>query len=108
MKLVLFGGLIALCVGAPALADEPIGFRTGAALAAKYKCDACHVAYDPGKGPSWHAIAKKYADDPQAQGELEANVLNGISGVWGPIPMAPIEVPERDLKPLIEWVLSLR
>ena len=31
---------------------------------------------------------------------------NGGSGVWGTIPMPPNNVPDADIKTLVEWVLS--
>jgi cytochrome c551/c552 len=54
------------------------------------------------------AIARRYASDPNASGELEAAMRNGSSGAWGASAMAAVDVPAADLTPLIEWILSLR
>jgi cytochrome c len=92
-----------------AWADEPIPYAQGNALMVRYKCDSCHDAYSTLKAPSLNAIARKYATDPTAQGELEAMVVNGSSGVWGTNSgMPPSDVPAADLHELVEWILSLR
>jgi cytochrome c len=33
---------------------------------------------------------------------------HGGSGVWGAIPMPPNNVPDVDLKALVEWILALK
>ena len=76
-----------------ARADEPVGDRMGEALASQYRCAACHQPYERGRGPSWHAVARKYASDPHALNDLQTSVLNGSAGVWGSVPMAPTKVP---------------
>jgi cytochrome c len=99
---------LSLSVSLPcARAAEP-GFGEGTKLANKYNCQACHLLDKPAAGPSFRAIAKRYADDPNAQSELETTVRNGSTGAWGPTPMAGVEVPERDLKRLVAFILSLK
>jgi cytochrome c len=96
-------------LGAPARADEPISYTQGGALMTKYQCASCHAPDSMLHGPSLRAMAKKYASDPTAQGELETKVLNGSAGVWGTNSvMPPSEVPQADVHKLIEWILSLR
>jgi cytochrome c551/c552 len=90
-----------------ARAAEP-GFGQGAKLANKYNCQSCHLLDKPAAGPSFRAIAKRYASDPNAQSELETTVRNGSTGAWGPTPMPGVDVPERDLKRLVAFILSLK
>jgi cytochrome c len=78
----------------------------GAALAAKYNCKACHTEKAKLVGPAYQEVAKKYAGDASAPGKLAAKIKSGGSGVWGPIPMPPNNVPDADLKKLVDWVLS--
>jgi cytochrome c551/c552 len=92
---------------ASARAAEP-GFGEGTKLANKYNCQSCHLLDKPAAGPSFRAIAKRYASDPNAQGELETTVRNGSTGAWGPTPMPGVQVPERDLKRLVAFILSLK
>jgi cytochrome c len=59
-------------------------------------------------GPSLRDVAKKYASDPHARAELSQSIVNGSSGVWdSTAPMPPSNVPASDLRPLVEWILSL-
>ena len=111
MKLPVLSTLIALSgmLVAPAWADEPVGFQEGFALLNKYNCQTCHAADRAMAGPSLHAIAAKYASDPHARAVLGASILNGSAGVWGSAaPMPPTKVPAADLKPLVDWILSLK
>jgi cytochrome c551/c552 len=100
--------LFALAAVSAAAADEPIGHAMGTELMAKYKCSSCHSMQDnPSmQGPSLRAIAHKYASAPEAKDELESVVLEGTSGDWGPNKMPPTDVPQPDLRYLVEWILA--
>ena len=78
----------------------------GPQLAAKYNCQACHAVDKKVVGPSYQEVAKKYAGDKAAAEKLEHKVKSGGSGVWGAIPMPPNNVPDADLKTLVEWILA--
>jgi cytochrome c len=39
---------------------------------------------------------------------LDSAAFFGGSGVWGAIPMPPNNVPDADLKTLVEWILALK
>jgi cytochrome c len=99
--------LILVLAAAAAQADEPVGDQTGLKLVQKYNCQQCHTIDKPRAGPSFRAIAKRYASDPNARDEVAANILNGSTGAWGPVPMAPVAVSKEDLRPLVDWILSL-
>lgn len=77
-------------------------------LAQKYNCLACHAEDKKLVGPAYKDVAKKYKDDKSAEAKLIAKVKGGGSGVWGAIPMPPNNVPDPDVKTLVEWVLSLQ
>jgi len=108
MKIILQVFLLTLSAVAVASADEVISNSRAAKLLAKYNCQACH-AMDTSSlpGPSYRAIAKKYASDPQAVGDLEASVVNGSSGTWGNNAMPSNNIPNKDLQALIVWILQL-
>ena len=92
----------------PALADEPVGFQKGSALLAKYRCQTCHSVDRAMAGPSLRDVARKYESDPHARSVLSESILNGSSGIWGgAVPMPPTKVPAADLRPLVDWILSL-
>ncbi len=85
----------------PAFADE--------ALAKAKNCMACHSIDKKVVGPSYKDVAKKYAGDAKAAAVLEAKVIKGGAGVWGPVPMpANAQVNAADSKKLVAWVLSLK
>jgi cytochrome c len=108
MKILLNVLLLALSVVAVAAADEPVSDATGMKLTAKYNCQSCHSLQDSSsmQGPSWRAIAKKYASDSEANVELQSNILNGSSGAWGSNTMPSFQIPQGDLKKLVEWILA--
>jgi cytochrome c len=97
-----------LMLAAPAVqADEPVGDQTGLKLVQKYNCQQCHTIDRAHGGPSFSAIAKKYVSDPNAREKVAASILNGSSGTWGPLPMPSVDVSKEDLRPLVDWILSL-
>jgi cytochrome c len=101
--------LIAMAAAGTAIADEPVGFAEGTKLLQKYNCQTCHAVDKDLAGPSLRAIAKKYASDPHAREELGASIVNGSSGKWDAVaPMPPVKVPDADLRPLVDWILSLK
>ena len=99
--------LILILAAAAAQADEPVGDQTGLKLVEKYNCQQCHTIDKTHGGPSFSAIAKRYASDPNARNEVAARILNGSTGAWGPLPMPPVAVSKEDLRPLVDWILSL-
>jgi cytochrome c len=108
MKLIPLTFLALTTAGGAAFADEPVGFQEGMKLLTKYNCQICHSADKAMAGPSLHDIAKKYASDPHARSVLSESILNGSSGTWdSAAPMPPTKVPDSDLRPLVDWILSL-
>ncbi len=107
MKTISQACLFALSVAAAAAANAQMSYADGARLMAKYNCQPCHAMNQTLAGPSLVAIAKKYSSDPNAAAYLEAQVLNGSMGVWGSVPMAPVNVPDAQLAALIGWILQV-
>src|SRR5262249_20401000 len=89
------------------LSVSPVAAAADAtALLTKYNCAACHTLDNKLVGPSYKESAAKYAGDAGAAAKLEQKVKSGGSGVWGQIPMPPNNVPEADLKTIVEWILA--
>jgi cytochrome c len=108
MKIILQIVMLALSAVSVAAADEVISNAKAAKLLAKYNCQACHSMDTSSlSGPSYRDIAKKYASDPQAVGDLETSVVNGSSGTWGNNAMAANDIPDNDLQALVVWILQL-
>lgn len=88
-----------LAVSAPAMADLQ--------LATAKNCMACHAIDKKLVGPSYKDVAAKYAGQTDAADKLEAKVLKGGSGVWGPVPMpANAQVTPAEAKKLVAWILT--
>ena len=86
-------------VSAPAMADMQ--------LATGKNCMACHAVDKKLVGPSYKDVAAKYAGQGDAAAKLEAKVIKGGSGVWGPVPMpANSQVSADEAKKLVAWILA--
>ncbi|CAN5507305.1 c-type cytochrome [soil metagenome] len=86
-------------VCAPAMADLQ--------LATAKNCMACHAVDKKLVGPAYKDVAAKYAGQKDAAAKLEAKVLKGGSGVWGPVPMpANAQVTPDEAKKLVAWILA--
>ena len=84
---------------APAMADLQ--------LATAKNCMACHAVDKKLVGPSYKDVAAKYSGQKDATAKLEAKVLKGGSGVWGPVPMpANAQVNPDEAKKLVAWILA--
>lgn len=93
--------IAAATAAAPAMADQ--------ALAQSKNCMACHAVEKKLVGPSYKDVANKYAGQNGAVDKLAAKIVNGGSGVWGPLAMpANTQVNEADAKKLAAWILSLK
>jgi len=108
MKITLIGFVLSLGFASSAVCTAAVNAGNAAQLASKYNCQACHAMDKKVVGPGYKEIAKKYAGDKAALEKLEHKVKNGGSGVWGAIPMPPNNVPDADIKTIVEWILSLQ
>lgn len=103
----LLTGAAALLVAAaaasvPAVADP-------AALAEAARCSMCHHAEAQRVGPSWAAIAERYAGDDGALATLTSRARAGGSGEWGKAPMPPVseaQLSDADLEVVLSWILD--
>jgi len=98
----------ALCATLTAGARAAISDADAAKLTAKYNCQACHTEDKKLVGPAFKDVAKKFAGDSSAASQLQNAIKNGSTGVWGPMPMPPNNVPPADLNALVEWILALK
>ena len=99
-------GVALAWLGVPGAAGAAADDAAATQLLTKYNCQACHTADKKLVGPSYKEIAAKYAGDAGAPAKLAAKIKSGGSGVWGAIPMPPNNVPDADLKTIVEWILA--
>ena len=85
----------------------------GLPLARKLGCLACHNVDAALVGPSFRAVAARYAAAGSAvrvtdvQGRLLAKLKYGGAGAWGTVPMpAQTQVSEADARGVVEWILG--
>jgi cytochrome c len=80
----------------------------GALLIAKSDCKSCHNKKVKTVGPSYLAIAKKYADTEDNMEILVNKVKKGGGGVWGSQVMtAHPEYTKADIGTMVSYILSL-
>jgi cytochrome c len=104
-KLVAVAAAAGMIFGASA--NAAVDAAKAKQLAQKYNCLACHATDKKLVGPAYQDVSKKYKGDKSAEEKLIGKVKAGGSGVWGAIPMPPNNVPDGDVKTLVEWILSL-
>jgi cytochrome c len=107
MKLIVTVGTVVACLAFPLSAGAAASQSEGTALSSKYNCAACHAEDRKIVGPAYKDVAKRYASDASAAAKLAGKIKSGGSGAWGAIPMPPNNVPDADLKKLVDWILSL-
>jgi S-disulfanyl-L-cysteine oxidoreductase SoxD len=96
----------AVVASAPAAKPAEAGV-SGADVAKRYNCTACHAQAAKMVGPSWNDIANKYKGDAKAPAMLAEKVKKGGVGTWGPIPMpANPNVKDNELTAVVQWVLG--
>ena len=103
----------ATAAGAAAVATAPASPAVDAVaaqtLATKHACMACHKVDAKLIGPGLKEIAAKYKDDKTAEAKMIDKVKKGGGGVWGSVPMPPHpQVPDADIKTVVQWMLSLK
>ena len=99
---------LGICCATATTANATISDAQASQLMTKYNCQACHTVDRKLVGPAIRDVAKKYASDSGAQAMLEGKVKNGSTGVWGPIPMPPNNVPAGDVTSLVQWIVALK
>lgn len=102
----LAAAVLGLMVVGNADADE--------ALAKSKNCMACHALDTTRIGPSYKAIANRYAGRKDIEAILAERVIRGAKGVWtSELPPGALMPPNATVKPeeaarLVRWILGLR
>lgn len=97
---------LALSAWGPASAAPSDGLKDAKAS----NCFACHAIDHKVVGPSFAAIATRYAGaDAATRDKLAEKIVKGGAGNWGEVPMTPHpELAGAKAHALVEWVLSLK
>lgn len=100
----------AVAAAALLLAALPAASQTvdGQALAQANQCLACHQVDSKRVGPSFKAVAERFAGKDNVEEYLAQTIRQGGRGRWGAIPMpAQPQVDETEARDLARWILSL-
>jgi len=78
------------------------------ALMTKSDCNTCHNRDVKTVGPSFRAIAQRYANTPQLNDMLISKVIKGGSGNWGAVPMSSHPaVSKEDVSSMVSYIMEL-
>ena len=81
----------------------------GEKLVNENDCSSCHAPDRQSVGPSYVAIAKRYAEQVTAMTKLTAKIREGGSGNWGDVAMTPHrELTDAQAKQMLAWILSMK
>lgn len=81
----------------------------GEQLIASSDCLTCHKVESKIVGPSYTEVANKYEASDENIEMLAGKIINGGSGSWGEIPMAPHPaLSVDDAKEMVKYILSLK
>jgi cytochrome c len=94
---------------ASAPADQATLVAEGKTLVEGSDCRACHANDQRLVGPAYNEVAERYHNDPGAVDMLAGKIIEGGSGNWGEVPMAPHpQISKEDATKMVHYVLSLR
>ncbi len=83
--------------------------ETGEKLVNANDCSSCHAPARESVGPSYAAIAKRYAGQPNAAAKLSAKIREGGSGNWGDVAMTPHpDLTDAQAKQMLAWILAVK
>ena len=72
-------------------------------------CSSCHAPDRTLVGPSYAAIAKRYAGKANAVTTLITRIREGGSGVWGDVAMTPHpDLKDAQARQMLAWILSTK
>ena len=88
--------------------QKPAG-KKGEKVVEGSDCSSCHAIGHEVVGPSYSAIAKRYAGQTGIVEKLAARIRNGGSGNWGDVGMTPHpDLTDAQLREMAAWILSLK
>ena len=90
------------------LSNNPV-YQKAITIIANSDCRTCHLVDEKNIGPAWREVANKYAGMDTAVKYLAQKIIDGGSGVWGQVPMAPhSSMTQEDAETLAQYVLLLK
>lgn len=85
-----------------------VRYLKGQQLIANQDCKSCHSVDQESVGPTYQALAARYAGRPEAEALLIDKIIQGGSGNWGARAMTPHpELAKEDAREMVRYILSL-
>jgi cytochrome c len=102
-KLIFYAALFHFFSTAVYAANDDAKAHT---IAKQNACLGCHAINKKVVGPSFQDVAKKYANNAEANRFLKSKILKGGSGSWGVVPMpGNSKLNDEDLSLMVSWIL---
>lgn len=93
--------------GSPRLTENKEVDPPGLALIKDSDCFNCHASKAKMIGPSLFEIANRYEKSPGAVKTMSKRIIEGSSGVWGPVAMSPHPgFSEKEAIQVATWILE--
>jgi cytochrome c len=90
-------------------ATVAVGSAKGEQLISTSDCLTCHKVDAKIVGPSYTDVANKYPATEENIEMLAGKIIQGGSGSWGEIPMAPHpSISSDDAKEMVKYILGLK
>lgn len=82
---------------------------TGLELIGNSDCTTCHKIAEKFIGPSYKDVAAKYKATRAIIDTLVKKIIEGGTGVWGPVPMTPHPgLSNADAQKMVQCILSMK
>ena len=90
-------------------ADDETKYAKAVELIGGSDCLTCHKINEKLTGPSYKEVAAKYEPTDANIELLSKKIIEGGSGVWGPVAMTPHPgISPEDAKEMVRYILSLK
>jgi cytochrome c len=97
-----------LPTGSEASPQMPLRHLQAQAIIAQGTCRTCHRMDEALVGPSFRAVAERYASNEAAKEILSRSLTEGSSGTWGESAMPPqTTLSEAEVTQVVDYILSL-
>jgi cytochrome c len=104
---LLIGLSLAAAAALPVSTASAADFAQVQPLLAKDGCQGCHAQAAKVTGPSYHDIAARYINKPDARTYLTGKIRDGSANTWGAAAMPPNpQVDDLDMKLIVEWLAT--
>lgn len=105
---LLIGSAQVLAASSASSSSQSVNAAAAKKIINSSNCSGCHAIDHKIVGPSFQAIAKRYAPGgKKVVDRLASHVKHGVKGIWGSTPMPPHPNLSMDqIKTVVRWILA--